>query len=402
MFHLEKAFAAARPAQGASRPGLPHDFYVRYTKLRTSYILPSYEKVRNAKIFVTTEEEELQRVIAVTNLPFEIERYLPPSGGYFDQYAIGNAIDTPGMNPDGKCLSCYRIRHGTEGPRCQKKCLVCDTVDHLGMPCAKLYLESDWWKEHGRTLGTRIDIQIRPSLAEWAYLAIAEVVEGITTSGGPIVVRWDHPIVKEFYRGSSIPHLMNGPPPTLPLQPRRRRPKKSSSPRSQQHQAGAENLLEAQDKLGVAIRQQEESQHTVSPDAVASYRLGGTVPSHKTPSDLGSFVPAHSGIAPLPFDPNASVSTKITWADEYKVIEDHHVDIQMKMIEEINQQRRRIVELEKERDAQTHRADAASEENKVLRHRLEIIIAVASEPGVVVGNKRARHDDATGIKVEDE
>ncbi|KAF2852929.1 hypothetical protein T440DRAFT_516218 [Plenodomus tracheiphilus IPT5] len=224
MFHLNEALHTNRDIRNASRPGLHPDFYVRCTREGTTYYLPSYEKVRSSKVFLQTEDGEPQRVTAVTNLPLPIERYLPPAGQYYDQYAVGDAIHAEAMDPNGKCLTCYRLRHGTEGKRCKKKCLICDTFDHPGQPCKQLFVENDWWKEHDRILGADSEIPVRPSLAEWAYLAIAGIVEDIKDPKGPIVVVPDHPIVDEFYRRIQPPEMKFGPPPKLPISKRRKAP----------------------------------------------------------------------------------------------------------------------------------------------------------------------------------
>ncbi|CBX91008.1 predicted protein [Plenodomus lingam JN3] len=343
MFHLNQAFHAAKAAPDTSGPGLPTEFYVRCTEGLVTYILPSYEQVRSTKIFVPSERGESQRVTAVTNLPFPIGRYLPPNGVYHDQYAIGEAMNSSAMDPRGKCLSCYRPKHGTAGPRCQKKCLICDTQDHPGKPCKRLYFELDWWKEHGRILEIGSDMPVRPSLAEWAYLSIAGILEGISAPGGPIVVCWDHPVVKEHYPRPPGPEIKHSLPATLLLAQRREMATKALPSHKLERQSSVTKAEDAQDTHDVPI-------------AAHLDRVSGG-----------------------------------------------EADLQT----ELDRQKVRVLELEAERDARDALITKLGKENEALKRRVAMredqlnrITVVACEPGSTNGRKRVRREGDVGIKVE--
>ncbi|KAH9871567.1 hypothetical protein J1614_005822 [Plenodomus biglobosus] len=222
----------------------------------------------------------------------------------------------------------------------------------------------DWWKEHGRILGTSSAIPIRPSLSEWAYLSIAGIVEGISNPEGPIVVIWDHPIVNEHYRKPPGPELKSGPPSTLMASMRPRELTQPSSAHRVQQQASVVTSGEGQDTPEVSTQYRGDLERAVTPSVL-----------------LPSVV--------------------------LQEFEDHHARVQDELRAELERQRLRILELEAERDAQRRRADVAIEENEALKDRLAAredhlnrIIAVACEPESTIGNKRARRDG--GVRIKDE
>lgn len=76
---------------------------------------------------------DLQRPAA---LKYPIERYLPPSGPYCDQYTFAAVIYQTFSKNKKWCASCWVPRHEVQSS-CTTKCWICATKQHIGKVSAR-------------------------------------------------------------------------------------------------------------------------------------------------------------------------------------------------------------------------------------------------------------------------
>jgi hypothetical protein len=84
--------------------------------------LPSFTKQPTATVTF---------IAPVTSLNFRPERYLPPSGPYYDEPSLALALDVK-FTKD-KCWTCWGLQSAcTKRGTCTKMCKVCRTTNHPG------------------------------------------------------------------------------------------------------------------------------------------------------------------------------------------------------------------------------------------------------------------------------
>ncbi|KAJ4378101.1 hypothetical protein N0V83_000933 [Neocucurbitaria cava] len=169
-------------------------------------MLPSAEELKGSKIDIEVSPGVVKRIPAAEGLKREVERYLPPSGRYYDQNTVEAIFASSIFAGRGRCVSCWSPKHVLSMRRCKRQCCVCGTEEHLGLECPALYATWRWWREHGHTPSPAI--QSRPTTAQLAYLIVAKVVKPIENIQGPLIVNMDHPAVREFYQGKAAPEVI--------------------------------------------------------------------------------------------------------------------------------------------------------------------------------------------------
>lgn len=145
---------------------------------------PTAEQLRKANIRVIDRSGALQRVAPADGLKDTIVRYLPPAGPYYDQSVLGASTE---MSKKGeKCVFCWNAKAGSKKCNCKNKCVLCDTKEHRGFECPKLYASMRWW--HKRQHHPRPKARVRPNPAERAYLVIAGVLKDWKVLDEPVNV----------------------------------------------------------------------------------------------------------------------------------------------------------------------------------------------------------------------
>lgn len=76
----------------------------------------------------TSRLADLQRP---AGLKYPIERYLPPSGPYYDRRTFASVMHQGFRKCKKWCASCWMPRHGPQ-PSCLNKCWICATKQHTG------------------------------------------------------------------------------------------------------------------------------------------------------------------------------------------------------------------------------------------------------------------------------
>jgi hypothetical protein len=165
---------------------------------------PTAEQLRKANIHVIGPSGALQRIAPADDLKDNIERYLPPAGPYYDQSVLGASTE---MSKKGeKCVFCWNANVDGKECKCKKKCALCDTKEHRGFECPKLYASMRWW--HKRQHHPRRKARVRPNPAERAYLVIAGVLKVWKVLDEPVNVNMSHPVVKAHYKGKKAPQAL--------------------------------------------------------------------------------------------------------------------------------------------------------------------------------------------------
>ena len=165
---------------------------------------PTAEQLRKANIRVIDRSGALQRVAPADGLKDTIVRYLPPAGPYYDQSVLGASTE---MSKKGeKCVFCWNAKAGSKKCNCKNKCVLCDTKEHRGFECPKLYASMRWW--HKRQHHPRPKARVRPNPAERAYLVIAGVLKDWKVLDEPVNVNMNHPVVKAHYGGKKVPQAL--------------------------------------------------------------------------------------------------------------------------------------------------------------------------------------------------
>lgn len=64
-------------------------------------------------------------------LKYPLERCLPPSGPYYDQYTFAAVMHQTFSKNRKWCASCWMLRHGVQSS-CLDECWICSTRQHVG------------------------------------------------------------------------------------------------------------------------------------------------------------------------------------------------------------------------------------------------------------------------------
>jgi hypothetical protein len=68
------------------------------------------------------------------SLELSVERYLPPTGPYYDQFSLSNLLDIDFAKELLRCWSCWRLATDcSKGVACTRVCRVCNTAEHPGL-----------------------------------------------------------------------------------------------------------------------------------------------------------------------------------------------------------------------------------------------------------------------------
>jgi hypothetical protein len=178
-----------------------------YTDVEQNIVAPPTEdELKN--MIVTFEDDGGQkvRVSPVTILRRPVERYLPPSGDYYDQNTILASFDADMLSNEGRCVSCWSHKHVASLRDCASSCLICHTKKHLGKECNRIFATVRWWKAHGHT--PPAVFSTRPQASTLAYLIVAQIVMPMKLLQDAVVPNMRHPIVKKFYGTQAPPHAI--------------------------------------------------------------------------------------------------------------------------------------------------------------------------------------------------
>jgi len=151
----------------------------------------------------------------VKSLRRSIDKHLPPSGAYYDEYILEghfgkNKFQVYENGIVTTCIVCWGPKHENSYKRCKRQCRVCVTQDHPGKACGRIYAAVSWWRARG--YAPPKDMHLRPGCGEWAYLVKAGVFHSFSRVIQPVQVNQSHPLVQEKYRAISVPLYTPGKP----------------------------------------------------------------------------------------------------------------------------------------------------------------------------------------------
>ncbi|KAF3042339.1 hypothetical protein E8E12_003083 [Didymella heteroderae] len=133
-------------------------------------------------------------------LKYPVERYLPPSGPYYDQCTFASVMHQGFRKNKKWCASCWMPRHGRQGS-CLDRCSTCSTKQHTGKVCPQLYCDARWYRNRGVPDPMLVDpgLQIRPDLPELATLSQIGVLQPSNVFEDLIIPIMTHPVCRKFY-----------------------------------------------------------------------------------------------------------------------------------------------------------------------------------------------------------
>ncbi|KAI4612869.1 hypothetical protein J4E80_006924 [Alternaria sp. BMP 0032] len=140
----------------------------RRTDGGVEYDLPTERELQLFSVRVETEPNVFKPIGPVKGLKAPIENCLPPSGPYYDEYTLGSHF--------GEAMF--------------------DT-------CGQIYATMAWWRARGYNVVKTM--RVRPSVRELVYLVAASVVHSFKKLTDPVVLKDNHPLVRELYRKTSMP-----------------------------------------------------------------------------------------------------------------------------------------------------------------------------------------------------
>lgn len=166
------------------------------------------EQLRTSNVRVIRGNSGIaHRIVPVPKLIDPVKRYLPPAGPYYDQSILD--ASTGIFTENRRCVFCWNREVPGQKCECKLRCAVCDTKEHRGFECPKMYVGMRWWRDHNHR--PRPKAQIRPNPGERAYLVIAGVFKDWRKLEDAVVINMDHPIVKEHYKGKAAPQALKTP-----------------------------------------------------------------------------------------------------------------------------------------------------------------------------------------------
>ena len=170
--------------------------------------LPTERELQLFSVRVETEPNVFKPIGPVKGLKAPIENCLPPSGPYYDEYTLGShfgeaMFDVHANGEISVCIVCWGVKHEDTHKKCRKKCRVCKKNDHPGQTCGQIYATMAWWRARGYNVVNTM--RVRPSVRELVYLVAASVVHSFKKLTDPVVLKDNHPLVRELYRKTSMP-----------------------------------------------------------------------------------------------------------------------------------------------------------------------------------------------------
>lgn len=173
------------------------------------------KKLYKSNVSIKDSSGVTHRVLPVKELKDPSSRFLPPSGQYYDQSAI--EISAELLDCDNRCVLCWNPKVVGKTCKCAELCMICETKQHRGTDCSKVYASIEWWQSHGHR--PRKKAQLRPTPSERAYLVVAGVLKECERLEDPVVVNMKNPIVKALYARKAPPRLLKALPAGLQSAP---------------------------------------------------------------------------------------------------------------------------------------------------------------------------------------
>ncbi|KAI4626133.1 uncharacterized protein J4E87_004633 [Alternaria ethzedia] len=185
----------------------------RRTDGGVEYDLPTERELQLVSVRVETEPNVFKPIGPVKGLKVPIANCLPPSGPYYDEYTLGShfgeaVFDVHANGEIRVCIVCWGAKHEDTHKKCRKKCRVCKKNDHPGRTCGQIYATVAWWRARGYNVVKTM--RVRPSVRELVYLVAAGVVHSFKKLTDPVVLKDNHPLVRELYRTTSMPQYSPG------------------------------------------------------------------------------------------------------------------------------------------------------------------------------------------------